>query len=239
MKNVIFVLQREIAVYFASPLAYAILAVFLFINGVLFCNQFVFTRLAELDWLVSFNRFALIFAAPLLTMRLISEERRSGTFEMAMTAPLTEAQWVIGKYLGALAFYMLMILPTLLYLIAFRWFGATGTDLGQLAATYLGLFLHGAMYIAVGVFFSAISSNQILAALYSIVFIYMMSLLPSVFYNRAPENLMRSVSYLSFSSHAGDFGRGIVSTRDVFYLISVSALFLYLSARAVAFRRWV
>lgn len=233
------IFKRELSNYFVSPMAYAIIALFLFVNGTLFTQRFILTKFAELDWLVSTNRDLLIIIAPLLTMRLISEERRSGTFEMVMTSPLSESQWIIGKYLGVLAFYLCMVLPTFSYVSAFYFFGATGVDFGMLGAAYLGLVLHGALFLAVGMFFSSTTKNQVLAALFTLVFIFMMTMIPSMLTNHVPHDFLQSVRFLSFVSHSRDFSRGIVGSRDVIYLVSVTSIFLYLSVRTVSWRRWV
>jgi ABC-2 type transport system permease protein len=239
MMRVWHVIQRELIVYFASPMAYAIMAGFLFINGCLFAENFVKYRYAELDWLIFYNRWLLLIIAPILTMRLVSEERRSGTFEMVMTSPVSEMQWVLGKFLGVFLFYAAMILPTVAYIFAFLFFNATGIDYGLLFVAYLGLLLHGALYLAVGVFFSSITSNQVLAALMSLMFLFLMLILPYLFSGQVSYDFMQNVVFVSIGGHEADFRRGIISTRDVLYLLSSTALFLYLSVRIVSWRRWV
>jgi len=239
------VLRRELKAYFYSPLAYVILTFFLAIQGYyfsvivafladprfpggkpleLFFGQTIFT------WLV------LIFAGTFLTMRLLSEEFKSGTIETLMTAPVSETQVVLGKYLAALLFYLFLWAPTLIYVAVVRAF--TPVDWGPVAASYLGIVGIGALFLAIGIFASATSKNQIVAA---IVTFFCLLVLFSV---GLMENLVNGATakailgHLNLWTHMDDFAKGIVDSRRLVYYASGVGFFLFLTTRALAARKW-
>ena len=163
---------RELRAYFFSPLAYGVLASFLFINGITFAiligylNDTPSAVGAPMEFFFGGTIFfwlALAFVGPILPMRMLSEERRSGSLEILMTAPVTETQVVVGKYLAALAFYLTLWLPTVLYAVIVASY--SDLDWGPLASAYLGVLGIGALFLSVGLFASGITRNQIVAAL--------------------------------------------------------------------------
>jgi ABC-2 type transport system permease protein len=239
------VLRRELKAYFYSPLAYVILTFFLLVQGYyfalivayladprypagkpleLFFGQTVFT------WLV------LLFAGTFLTMRLISEELRQGTIETLMTAPVSETQVVLGKYFAALAFYLFLWAPTLLYVAIIRSF--TEIDWGPIASAYVGIVGIGALFLAVGIFASATSKNQIVSAIvtfFCLLVLWSCGLLESL---ANGETARRIFGYLNLWTHMEDFSKGIVDTRRLIYYASLSGLFLFLTTRALAAKKW-
>jgi ABC-2 type transport system permease protein len=245
VRAVLAVLGRELRAYFFSPLAYILLTFFLLVNGYyfslivaylnnpgarsgapleLFFGQTIFT------WLV------LISVGTFLTMRLVSEELRSGTIEVLMTAPVTETQVVLGKYFAALAFYAFLWSPTLLYVAIIRYFSPV--DFGPIAASYLGLLGIGALFLAVGIFASAFSKNQIVAAIVTfacLMVLFTFGLLESLFNG---ETAKKVFGYLDLWQHMDDFSKGIVDTRHLVYYASVAAFFLFLTTRTLAAKKW-
>ncbi len=170
---------RELRAYFFSPLAYAVLASFLFINGITFAlligylNDAPSAVGAPMEFFFGGTIFfwlALAFVGPILPMRLLSEERRSGSLEILMTAPVTETQVVVGKYLAALAFYLALWLPTVLYAVIVASY--SDLDWGPLASAYVGVLGIGALFLSVGLFASGITRNQIVAALVGFAFVF-------------------------------------------------------------------
>lgn len=236
---------RELKAYFLSPLAYVVLFAFLFLNGGIFA--FIVSALNDprtadagpplelffnfLWWLI------LLLVAPVLTMRLLAEERKSGSIEVLMTAPVSENQVVVGKYLGALTFYVFLWLPTALYGVILA--GYAEVDWGPVAAGYLGFLGIGALYLAVGLFTSSLTRNQLVAAILSIVVLAFLSIgvLLAASFIEAPV-LKQALDYLDVMSHQQDFARGIVDTRRLVYYLSGTVFFLFLTARVLENNKW-
>lgn len=245
MSGFLAVLRRELKAYFYSPLAYVVLTFFLLVQGYyfsvivayltdprfpagkplqLFFGQTIFT------WLV------LIFAGTFLTMRLISEELRSGTIETLMTAPVSETQIVLGKYAAELAFYLFLWAPTVAYVAIVRWF--TPVDWGPIASSYLGIVGIGALFLSVGVFASATSKNQIVAAIASFFFVlvlFSIGLLENLVNGETEKKVF---GYVNLWQHMDEFAKGIVDTRRLVYYASGAAFFLFLTTRALAAKKW-
>lgn len=245
MRGFTAVLRRELKAYFYSPLAYVVLTFFLLVQGYyfsvivayltdprfpagkpleLFFGQTIFT------WLV------LIFAGTFLTMRLISEELRSGTIETLMTAPVSETQVVLGKYAASLAFYLFLWAPTVAYVAIVRYF--TPVDWGPIASSYLGIVGIGALFLSVGIFASATSKNQIVAAIASFFFVlvlFSIGLLENLVNGETAKKLF---GYVNLWQHMDDFAKGIVDTRRLVYYASGAAFFLFLTTRALAAKKW-
>lgn len=245
MNGLLATLNRELRAYFFSPLAYAVLTFFLLVNGFVFwvilsflsdprarggAPVELFFGQTVFFWLV------LLFIAPAITMRLLSEERRSGTIEVLMTSPVTETQVVLGKYLAALTFYAFLWLPTLIYVAMVQHYSAV--DWGPVAASFVGILGIGSVFVAVGVFSSAISRNQVVAA--SLAF----AILILLFSFGLLENLVnaqwlkQAFGYLDLWSHMDDFSKGIVNTRRLTYCASLTVFFLFLSSRALEANKW-
>ncbi|HEU4524180.1 MAG TPA: ABC transporter permease subunit [Gemmatimonadales bacterium] len=245
MKGALATLSRELRAYFFSPLAYAILTLFLLVNGFIFwvIVSFLSDPRARIGaplelffgqtvyfWLV------LLCIVPVLTMRLLAEERKSGTIEVLMTAPVTETQVVLGKYFAALLFYLCLWLPTLVYVAIIA--RHADVDPGPVAAGYLGVLGVGALFLAVGVFASSVARNQIVAAVLTfalLVLLFSFGLLANLV---TGETLKKAFAYLDLWQHMDDFAKGLVDTRRVVYYVSGSAFFLFLATRALAANKW-
>jgi len=236
---------RELRAYFFSPLAYGVLAAFLFINGITFATLIGYLNDAPsavgapmeyffggtiLFWL------ALAFVGPILPMRLLSEERRSGSLEILMTAPVTETQVVLGKYLAALAFYLVLWTPTVIYAVIVAFYSKL--DWGPVAASYLGVLGIGALFLSVGLFASGISRNQIVAALVGFALVFALFILGLLEFLVNDPSYRQVLSYLNLIQHMEDFSKGIVDTRRLVYYLSGTAFFLFLTSRALATNKW-
>lgn len=233
------ILQRELRAYFLSPTAYVVLCFLLVANGVAFALILSIVN----DPLVSPGRaldiffsgflywFVVILAAPILTMRLIAEERRSGTAEMLLTAPVTEGQIVAGKYVASLVFYVFLWLPTLTYagIVAFH----SELDWGTVAGGYLGVFLVGALCLAVGLFASALTANQIIAAVVSFAMLLALLCLSFLEYFVNTPWLKETFAYLSLLGHMEELAKGIVDTRRLVFYASTTLFVLFLTGRAL------
>ncbi|HUT31928.1 MAG TPA: ABC transporter permease [Planctomycetota bacterium] len=237
MKNVATLTKRELVAYFLSPMAYIILTVFLVLIGYLFFEFLTFSRRADMTQILGFMGFIWIFIMPLMTMRLFADEFESGTIETLMTAPVTTFEVVVSKYLAALTFLLVLILPTMLYAATLFVYGKP--DPGPIVAGYLGLFLLGAFYLAVGMVASACVRTQIAAAVICIVLLLLLYILGYIIRPEAVDPFSKALRYISFSQHFfGAFTKGIVDTRDVLYFLTTSLFCIFLTTVIVTVRRW-
>jgi ABC-2 type transport system permease protein len=235
LRNITAQTRRELNAAFLTPLAYVVLTLFLFFTGFAFYLVADATREASLTGVVSVMAFLFLIATPLLTMRLLSEEYRGGTIESLMTAPVTEAQIIMGKYLGALGFYLFMLLPTLIYVAVLEALGEP--DYGLISASYLGLLLMGAQYIAVGLFCSSLTGNQIVAGVMALVLLLAFWLM-STLAGGSGTALSSALQYAGSAGHLRPFWLGRVAFRDVLYFLSTTAFWLFLSVRVLESKRW-
>ena len=245
MSSFVALLQRELRSYFVSPLAWAVLTFFLLVQGLSFVMivSFLADPRAGGDvtpFLIFFSSFffwiTLIFVTPVITMRLVSEERRSGTLEILLTSPLSETQMVLAKFSAAMVFWCFLWLPTLLYpLIIERY---SDVDWGPISSGYLGVLGIGAMFLAVGLFGSSFAKNQIVAAAATFAMMMMFFIAPWFGSLVTGETLKQVFSYADLLSHMEDFSKGIVDSRRLVYYLTTTALFLFLTVRAVEAKKW-
>jgi ABC-2 type transport system permease protein len=237
MVNVPVITRRELSAYFLSPIAYVVLTAFALGHGIIFSIGIG----PALDLGDTAQRafglllFLLIFVVPLLTMRLLAEEMHSGTIEPLMTAPVTEPEVVLGKFVGALLFAAIMMLPIGLEIAYLRLLGPM--DAGPLLSGFLGAFLLTAQFTAVGLFCSAVTRVQIASAIICFV-----SLLGFYFLGWLGQEselaTVRVLRYISPPAHYLSFLRGIVDTRDVAYFAVTTVTFLFLTVKALELRKW-
>lgn len=237
MRNVGIICRKELGSYLASPLAYVVTAVFLALSGTFFAAYLAATSYTDtsIRGFLSIAQYLLLLFSALLTMRLVAEERKLGTWELLLTVPVRDTEIVLGKFAGSLAVLALMLALTLYYPLLLVAFG--DPDLGPICSSYLGLLLLGSASLAVGVFASSLSSNQILSAVVAGGILFGLWFL-GLAGNLAPGPLGNLVSYLSLSAHFPDFMKGIVDTRAVVYYLSVTAVFLFLAVRSIEADRW-
>ena len=238
--------RREMASFLLSPTAYIVTFVLLLVTGVSFwliaaaLAQGVPTRAGLSELLGWFFLFTLPLTAPILTMRQFAGERRTGTFETLMTAPVTETQVVLAKYAGAVAFYALMWTPTLLYAPALRLFApdAPAPDPGVLAGLYAGVLTIGSFALALGLLASALTRSQITAAIAGfamIAIVVLAGVAPYVWHTELGDRLG---PYVCPVVHMGDFARGVFDTRAFAFHGIGAALALFVTVRVVEARRW-
>ena len=230
MQNVWPIFKKEMRAYFASPVAYIVITIFLLISGWFFSNSLFVMGQASLRNLFQIIPFVLTFFVPAITMRLVSEEKKTGTFELLSTMPVTDHGVVLGKYLAALALLAIAIGCTLTY--AFTIGSLGNMDVGVTLAGYIGLFLLGAGYVAIGVLTSSLTENQIIAFIVSFAIIFALSLVDKVLMF-LPVKLASILEYLSAEYHFNNISRGVLDTRDLVYYASLIVLGLYFSARAL------
>ncbi len=242
MNGVLATFRRELRAYFFSPLAYVVLCFFLLVSGVIFI--FLVSQLNDprsgggppLGFFFRTTWLMLLLVVPVLTMRLISEELRSGSIEVLMTAPVTEGQVVTGKFLAALTFYGFLWLPTVVYAVSINLFESV--DWGPVGSGYLGILLIGSLFVSIGVFASAMTRSQLLAAMITVAVLFLLFLL-SLFGELTTSDLVKKVlDYLNIWNHIDEFASGIVDTRRLVFYLSGTLFFLFLASRALEDKKW-
>ncbi len=245
MKAILANLSREFRSYFFSPIAYIVAALLLLVNGAVFSlivgylndpRSAVGAPLELFFGQTIFFWLILLFVAPVLTMRLLSEERRSGTIEVLMTAPVTEGQVVVGKYLAALFFYVFLWLPTVTYPLLLSYYSEV--DWGPVASGYLGILGIGSLFLSIGVLASSMTRSQLVAAVLTfamLIPLFMFGLLENLFND---DSLRQIFSYLNLWQHMEEFSKGIVDTRRIVYYLSATSLFLFMAARVLENKKW-
>ena len=247
MSPALTIAKREIFSYFVSPIAYVVTTVWLVWCGLqyyILCGLFAGapSMSASANPLSAFFGGSVLFFipllvfAPVLTMRLVAEERHTGTLEPLLTAPITTLQVVLGKYLAAVVFWISLWVPTLLYVWITSQFG--DVDLGAVLASYIGVTGIGLYYMAIGLAMSALAKNQIVAALLSFMVLAGMFAGGLLTYLETFAASREVIEYISLWGHMQAFSKGIVDTRFLIFDVSVAALFVYLAWRALEGRRW-
>jgi ABC-2 type transport system permease protein len=242
MRKLFAIVGREWRAYFLSPLAYVILTAYMFLNGLIFAKivSFLSTpggpreRFLPIMFTNTFFWIFILFIVPILTMRLLAEERRSGTLEVLLTSPVSETQVVLGKFLGALGFFLVLWLPSLAFIL---YIGAkTEVDLGAVAAGYLGIALLGAYFLSIGTFASAVTKNQILAAI--LAFAMLIPIFSVGLFESGSDPARQSlIGYLNIWEHMDEFARGVVDTRRLVYYLSGTVFFLLLAATVLSSKK--
>jgi ABC-2 type transport system permease protein len=235
MKKVIPIFQREIFAYFFSPMAYIVISVFLLLTGWFFTSELFLADDSSLRSVFSIIPFIFIFFAPAITMRLLSEERKSGTIELLVTMPITDLEIVLGKYLAGLGLLVVALIFTLPYGLTILILGKP--DMGMLVTGYLGLVLMGASYISVGVFASTISKNQVVSFIIAFMIIFILFLL-NKFLPVMPSYLVPLLQYLSIDYHFTNISRGVIDSRDLVYYLSLIVFMLSLAKLSLESRKW-
>lgn len=235
MRNTIAIAEKELKAYFASPIAYVVTAAFLAVMGYLFAVILGFGRQASLRFVFQNMSIILLLIAPALTMRLLAEEQRTGTIELLLTAPLRDVEVVLGKFLASLALLGVMLGLTLYYPLLLGLYGKP--DWGPIATGYLGVLLLGAGCLAVGLFTSTLTQNQIIAAVLGMGLLLLLWVIGGAgqLVGGPVGDILR---YLDIPNHFNDFTRGIVDSRDVIYYLSLSVSGLFLAVVSLQSRRW-
>ena len=256
MRNALAIAGKELRSYFVSPIAYVVITGFLLLGGWFFFNllaRFSFLlqiyssmRNPEAQMRLNLNEFViapllhnlsvvLVILVPVITMRSFAEEKRSGTYELLMTSPLSIAEIVAGKFLGAVAFLLIMIGLTAIYPIILMAYG--NPELGIIASGYLGLLLLAVAFATVGLLTSSFTENQIIAAVTCLVLLLLFYVISWPAETAGPV-LGAVLKYLSLTEHFGEMVKGIIDTKDVAYFLSVILLCLFLTHRSVESVRW-
>jgi ABC-2 type transport system permease protein len=225
------IFRREFAAYFATPLAYVFIVIFLFAMGAFtfYIGHFYENGVADLSVFFAYHPWLYLFLVPAISMRLWAEERRTGTMELLLTLPVPLWATVVGKYLAAWAFTGVALLLTFPIWITVNYLGHP--DNGVILASYVGSFLMAGAYLAIGACISASTNNQVIAFIVSVVvcFLFTISGAPLVldfFRLWAPLVLVNAISSFSFLTHFSAITSGVIDLRDLIFFFSLIALFL-------------
>lgn len=227
------ILNKELNSFFASPIGYLVIAVFLIINGLflwVFNGDFNILNagFADLNSFFFITPWFFLFLVPAITMRSFSDEIRLGTLEILKTKPITDLQIILGKYLGSLLLIILALIPTSIYVYSiFQLANPTGSiDLGNIIGSYIGLLFLASAYTAIGLFTSTISQNQIVSFILAIIISFFM------FYGfeaLADLGISETIRKIGMYTHFESIGRGVIDTRDIVYFVSITLFFLFIT----------
>lgn len=242
MRNIGIIFRRELASYFATPLAYIFIVIFLVLAGALafFLGNFFERGQADLQAFFTFHPWLYLVLIPALSMRLWAEERKSGTVELFLTLPISMAQAVLGKFLAAWAFAGIALALTFPFWITVNYLGAP--DNGVILASYVGSFLMAGAFLAIGACLSALTKNQVIAFVITAAacFLFTVSGSPIVLgplQGWAPEAVLQAVASFSFLTHFSAIMRGVIDARDALFFLSVIGVFLLANAVIVDLKK--
>ena len=231
MNAIAVIARRELRAYFETPVAYVFIVIFLAMSGVFtfYLGGFYERGQADLQPFFSFHPWLYLFLVPAISMRLWSEERKSGSIELLMTLPITLWQAVLGKFLAAWAFVAVALALTFPIWITVNYLG--DPDNGVILAAYLGSLLMAGAFLAIGSCISAANRNQVVAFIITVVicFVFLLSGFPLVldFFSGAPQAVVDTVAGLSFLTHFTSISKGVIDLRDVAYFLLVTGAWLY------------
>ena len=237
MQAIWVIAKRELGSFFDSLIAYILLILFLGFSGFftwLYGSDIFFVGQASLQSFFNIAFWTLFFFIPALTMRLLAEEKKTGTIELLLTKAVTDRQVVIGKFLSTLLLVAIALLFTLPYVVTLSSIG--NIDLGEILSGYLGLLLMSAAYISIGLYASSITSNQIVAFLLSLFIGLFFHLIFEVLAGNSTGFVGQLFSTLSLAYHFESISRGVVDTRDLIYFLSIVGIGLLLSELSLAKR---
>jgi ABC-2 type transport system permease protein len=234
MRKTLLIFQRELKDYFISPIAYIVITTFLLVIGGLFFSSFFVMDQAELRSFFSRLPFTFALVVPIITMRLFSEEFNVGSYELLLTLPVTYIDIILGKFLAAVVFTAGILLPTLSYPIFISFIG--NPDWGVVVGGYIGAIFMCAAYSAIGIFFSSVTRNQIIAAILSMVICTALAFIDQLLYF-LPPIILDVVAYISTRYHFQNIAKGVVDTRDLIYFCSLVFLGLYATHLAMQEKR--
>ena len=242
MKKIITIFKRELSSYFATPVAYVFIVIFLIMSGALtfYLGNYFERGQADLVPFFQFHPWLYLFLVPAIAMRLWAEERKSGSIELLMTLPVSVGQSVIGKYVAAWVFIGIALLLTFPIWITVNYLG--NPDNGVILAAYIGSFLMAGGFLAIGACISAMTKNQVIAFIITVVicFIFLLAGSPLVlnfFKSWIPQNVVDAISSLSFLTHYTSIAKGVIDLRDIIYFVTLIGFWLYANALVVEMKK--
>jgi ABC-2 type transport system permease protein len=235
LSNTNTIFRKELRSYFNSAIAYVVIVVFFVLMGWFYASNIFLVNIATLRNMFEYAGIIFLFVIPAMTMRLLAEERKSGTIELLSTKPLHDVEIVLGKFLASWAFVGITVLPTLVYYLIIVFLG--DIDHGPVVGGYLGLMLMTGVYVAVGLLASSLTENQIVAFILGLFFCVVLFFIDKMLIVM-PDFTTGILQFLSVDYHFSNIARGVIDTRDVVYFLSVLGFSLYLSVVSLGRRKW-
>ena len=237
MKNILTIFQKEFKSYFNSPIAYIFIITFILFSSWLFFRTFFLIGQAHLRPLFSIFPWLFLILAPSITMRAWAEEKKMGTIEVLMTLPLKDYEVVVGKFLAS--FFFMITTVVLTFPLAITVYSLGTPDTGSIIGGYIGAILMGGAYLAIGLFCSSRTNNQIVAFIISTVSCFILLIIgEDIVLMSAPDTIAPLFSYLGLGTHFESISRGVIDSRDLIYYFSTIGFFLFLNTLALESRKW-
>jgi ABC-2 type transport system permease protein len=251
MRNILAIAGKEIRAYFTSPIAYVVIGFYALLFGYFFAVMLTFferqsMQMMQMGGTMNINQMligpvftnaevVLLFVLPMVTMRTYSEEKRSGTMELLLTAPLTDWQIILGKFLGAMVLFSVMLAITVIHIGVLFFFSEP--EWKPIATGYLGMLLMGGCFISLGLFISSLTKNQIVAGMITFA-AFLLFWVINWMGSFVGPTAQAVLAHLSIIDHFDDFAKGIIDTKHVVYYLSFIAFGLFLTAKSVDSERW-
>lgn len=229
------IFKRELKSYFLSPIAYVLIGFFIILSSVFFLLINLGSQYSDFSANLSTMGFLLIFIIPILTMKILAEDRKNGTEVLLVTSPVSITEIVIGKFLASLSVFLVMVLITFIYPIILFILGTP--PFAQLVGAYVGFVLLGGAFVSVGVFASSLTENQVVAAVISFVSLVLMWLMDSIS-SYAGGTMAKILDWFSLLSRYNSFSKGILDLAPIIYYLSFIVVFLFLTIQVIEKRRW-
>lgn len=239
-------LKKEISNFFSSIIGYIVIIVFLLANSLfmwIFPGELniLDSGYSTIDTLFLIAPWIFLFLVPAITMRLFSEEKRTGTIETLFTKPLTDLEIVLAKYFAGLVLVLFSLIPSLIYFITVYYIGSPkgNIDTGGTWGSYIGLFFLSAIYVAIGIFSSSLTQNQIVAFIIAIILSFFFYIgFESVSTLKIWGNFGNLIDYIGINSHYNSMSRGVLDTRDIIYFVSIITAFILFTKTVLQSRKW-
>jgi ABC-2 type transport system permease protein len=237
MSNVLAFFKKEFKSYFISPIAYVFITVYLVVTNFLFFQGFFIINQADMRGYFSLLPWVFLFFVPAITMRSWAEEKKVKTLDLLLTWPVSDIEVVLGKFLACFCFLTITILLSITIPITIAILG--DPDMGPIIGGYLGAILMGAAYLAIGLWVSSNTENQIIAFILGVVATFVLFMVGNPFVTMAmPSWMVPTLTYLGLGNHFASIERGVVDSRDVIYYLSIVGFFLFLNVQSLGSRKW-
>ena len=237
MQNITALFKKEFKAYFLSPIAYIFITVYLITTTFLFFQGFFLINQADMRGYFDLLPWVFLFFVPAITMRTWAEEKKVKTLELLLTWPVSDVEVVTGKFLASFALLAIVVLLSVSIPITIAFLGHP--DMGQIVAEYIGALLLGAAYLAIGLWVSSMTENQIVAFIIGVVVTFLLFIIGNPFITMVtPSFLVPVFTFMGLGNHFESISRGVIDSRDIVYYLSVIGFFLFLNVCSLGSRKW-
>ena len=241
MQNIITIFLKEFKAYFFSPIAYVVITVYLIVSNILFFQGFFLINQADMRGYFSLLPWIFLFFVPAITMRSWAEEKKLKTMELLLTWPINDVEVVVGKFLASFCFLAISLLLSITIPITIAILG--NPDGGAIVGSYIGALFLGAAYLAIGLWISSLTENQIIAFIVGVVVTFILFMVGNPFITMLNPKIFNFdivpiLMFLGLGNHFESISRGVLDSRDIIYYLSVIGFFLFLNIRSIESRKW-